>query len=169
VKRIAGRLVLALAVGMVVGMIGTQALRAQPDTRAGDERAIRETDMAMSKAGGAKDLEHVLAFYADEASMFPPNAAIATGKEAIRAVWSQLLANPGFAVSWQPTKVEASRGGDLGYSSDTYEVTLHDPTGKPVTDRGKYVAVWKKQADGSWKAVADIFNSDLPAPAAAAR
>jgi ketosteroid isomerase-like protein len=32
-----------------------------------------------------------------------------------------------------------------------------------VTDQGKLVEVWKKQADGKWKTVADIFNSDLPA------
>jgi len=37
--------------------------------------------------------------------------------------------------------------------------------GPPVTDRGKLVEVWKKQADGKWKTVADIFNSDLPLPA----
>jgi ketosteroid isomerase-like protein len=50
----------------------------------------------------------------------------------------------------------------------TFELTLHDPTGKPVVDHGKYVTVWKKQS-GGWKAVADIVNSDLPAPAPAAQ
>ena len=45
-------------------------------------------------------------------------------------------------------------------------VTTTDPQGNPVTDRGKYVVVWKKQPDGSWKAISDIFNSDLPAPSA---
>jgi ketosteroid isomerase-like protein len=45
-------------------------------------------------------------------------------------------------------------------------LTTPDPAGKPVTDRGKYVTIWKKQADGSWKVIADIFNSDLPMPAA---
>jgi ketosteroid isomerase-like protein len=169
VKRIVGRLAWTLAVGMVVGLIGTQALHAQPDTRAADEQAIRETDMAWAKVGAAKDLERVLAFFTDEASEFPPNAPIATGKEARRKVWSEYFATPGFAFSWQPTKVEVSRGGDLGYSMGTYELTTHDPTGKPVTDRGKYVTVWKKQADGTWKVVADIFNSDLPVPAAATK
>ena len=168
-KRIAGRLALTLAVGIVVGTIGNQAVNAQPDTREADERAIREAEIEWWKVAVAKDLERTVAFYADDASMFPPNAPMATGKEAIRAVWSQLLATPGFAVSGQTTKVEASRGGDLGYSIGTYELTTHDPTGKPVMDRGKYVVVWKKQADGSWKAIADIFNSNLPAPAATPR
>ena len=44
-------------------------------------------------------------------------------------------------------------------------MTMTDPKAKkPVTDKGKYVTVYKKQADGSWKAVADIMNSDMPLP-----
>jgi hypothetical protein len=77
-----------------------------------------------------------------------------------------MVANPGFAVGWQPTTVEVSTAGDLGYTVGTYESTLQDEHGNPVTDRGKYVTVWKKQPDGKWKVVADIFNSDLPAPTA---
>ena len=34
----------------------------------------------------------------------------------------------------------------------------------PVTDKGKYVTVLKKQADGEWKMIRDIGHSDLPAP-----
>lgn len=33
--------------------------------------------------------------------------------------------------------------------------------GKPETDRGKFLEVWKRQADGHWKTVADVYNSDL--------
>jgi ketosteroid isomerase-like protein len=51
----------------------------------------------------------------------------------------------------------------------TYQGTMNDAKGKPITDRGKYVTVWKKQADGNWKVVVDIFNSNLPAPEAAKR
>jgi ketosteroid isomerase-like protein len=152
-----------------MGLIGTQAVNAQSETRAADERAIREAELEWWGVTIAKNLERTVAFYADDASMFPPNAPIATGKEAIRAVWSQLLTTPGVAISGQTTKVEASRGGDLGYSIGTYELITPDPAGKPVTDHGKYVVVWKKQADGSWKVMVDIFNSNLPAPAAAAR
>jgi hypothetical protein len=31
-----------------------------------------------------------------------------------------------------------------------------------LLDKGKYLTVWKKQADGSWKVLFDMFNSDLP-------
>jgi ketosteroid isomerase-like protein len=69
---------------------------------------------------------------------------------------------PGATVSWQATKVEASRSGDLGYLLGTYVVTLKDSPGKSV-DSGKLVEVWKKQPDGKWKCVVDTYNSDLPA------
>jgi hypothetical protein len=36
---------------------------------------------------------------------------------------------------------------------------------EPVGDEGKYVEIWRKQPEGSWKVVLDIFNSDLAAPA----
>ena len=42
-------------------------------------------------------------------------------------------------------------------------MTIQPKSGKPVQDRGKFLTVWKKQPDGSYKAIRDIFNSDLPA------
>ena len=162
----ATRFALTLAVGLVVGTTSAQIANAQPDTRAADERAIRETDMAWSKAGESKDLERLLGFFAEGASELAPNVPMATGREALRKVWSEYFAAPGFSISWQPTKVEVSRGGDLGYSLGSYVLTTHDPAGKPVTDRGKYVTIWRKQANGSWRVIADVFNSNLPGPAA---
>jgi ketosteroid isomerase-like protein len=70
---------------------------------------------------------------------------------------------PGFSLSWEPTTASASKAGDLGYTSGTYQFSMTGPDGKPIPDKGKYVVVWKKDASGKWKVVADIFNSDLPA------
>ncbi len=128
-----------------------------------NEKALRDMDIEWSKAASAMDLDRVVSFYADNASFFPPNAPLATGKEALRGEWSKLLV--GFSGSWQATKVRYPVGG-LGYIMGTYNVDLTSPDGKSVNDRGKYVSVWKNQPDGKWKAVADIYNSDLPLPAA---
>ena len=151
-------------VAMIAVVLTAGVCLAQPESSI--ERAIRYADVVWSKAAEAKDLERVLAVFADGASELAPNVPIAVGKDALRKVWTQYFATPGFAISWQPTKVEVSRGADLGYSLGTYVLTAPDPAGKPVTDRGKYVTIWKRQADGSWKVIADIFNSDLPVPAA---
>jgi len=140
-----------------------------PDTRAADERAVREADAAWSKATAAKDVEAYVGFFAEDALVLPPNAPMLTGKDSMRKGLSEQWATPGFALSWQASKAEASRGGDLAYTVGTYQFTVNDPKGKPVTDRGKYVTVWKKQPDGKWKVAADIYNSDLPAPATSKR
>jgi ketosteroid isomerase-like protein len=58
-----------------------------------------------------------------------------------------------------------AKSGDLGFVSGTYEVTMNDASGNSVNDRGKYLEVWEKKADGKWKCGTDTWNSDLPASA----
>ena len=131
------------------------------------EKALRDLDAQWSAAAGAKDIDKTVSFYSEDAVVMPPNAPSATTKEAIRSIWKEVVASPGAAVSWKATKVEVAKSGDLACVSGTYEETTIDASGKPVNDRGKYVEVWEKQADGKWKCGADIWNSDLPATAPA--
>jgi ketosteroid isomerase-like protein len=127
------------------------------------ERAVlRNADAEWSKVTGAKNLEGFMGLVSENGSIFPPNEQKLSESAAIRKWISDMMANPGFAVNWQPLTVEVSTSGDLGYTMGTYNLTLHDPQGKAITDSGKYVTVWKKQPEGKWKVVADIFNSNLP-------
>jgi uncharacterized protein (TIGR02246 family) len=137
------------------------------DSRVADEAAIREADAASLRAIAAKQVDATVSFYDEQASILMPNAPIVTGREQIRKAWEQMFAMPGFNFAPKTTKIEVARSGDLAYAQGTYEFSAADPKGRPVSDRGKYVVVWKKQTDGAWKAVADIWNSDAPpAPAA---
>jgi len=133
---------------------------AQPDTRATDEAAIRAASAEWAKAAAAKDLERTLSYYAEDASMFPPGAAIVTGPDARRKTWTGLLAPAELVFSNAATKVEAARSGDLAYETGTFEESFTDAAGNPVRVTGKYVVVWKKQTNGQWKSVVDIFNTD---------
>jgi len=135
--------------------------REPTDTRALDERAIRAADAATLKAAQANDVDGAVANYADDASWLPPNSPLVHGKTAIRAGWAKLIGNPGFTIDWQINKVEIGRAGDLAYTIYTYQMALDGADGKPITDQGKDMAVWRKQPDGAWKMVADTFNSDL--------
>jgi ketosteroid isomerase-like protein len=135
------------------------------DTRVTDEAAIKNADTQWAKAAASKDVDATVAYYSDDASLLPPNAPMASDKASIRAAWAGLL-GPDTSLSWQATKVEAARSGDLGYVMGTYEMESKDASGKAESDRGKFVEVWRKQADGNWKAAVDIFNSDLPVAAA---
>jgi uncharacterized protein (TIGR02246 family) len=157
------RRLLILTLTATVFAVSCMQQTAPPDTRAADEAAIRAADAAWAKAGATKDANAHLAYYTSDAVLLPPNEPPATGAEAVRKVITDLYALPGMSVKWQPTKVEVAKSGDLGYSQGTYELTVNDPSGKPVMDHGKYVEIWRKQPDGSWKCAVDTFNSDVPA------
>jgi len=130
------------------------------DTRAADEAAIRASVIEWSKAAQAKDVDKAVSFYADDAMQFHDKGPLAKGKAEIRAGWEQLEAEPGASLSYALTGVEVARSGDLAYEYGTYDFASKDKKGKTIDVKGKYVTVWKKQADGSWKVAADISNED---------
>ena len=134
-----------------------------PDTRAADEAAIRAADEEWAKSAVQKNVDTWMSHYTDDVVALPPNEPAAAGKEAVRKLMTGFLASPGLSVTWKVTSAQASKSGDLGYTHGTYEMTMNDAKGKPMSDHGKYLEVWKKQADGSWKCTADMFSSDLPA------
>jgi ketosteroid isomerase-like protein len=126
------------------------------------EQAVKNADAQLSKAAGAHDLTTLLSYYANDAVALPANEELLTNRSDIQKSWIARLA-PGVSLSWTPMYVEAAKSGDLAYILGSYTRTTKPAKGTPATDRGKYLAVWKKQADGSWKVEADMFNSDLPA------
>jgi uncharacterized protein (TIGR02246 family) len=158
-----------LAGTFLVVSLSTAIGQKTSDTRAMAEAAIRAADAAGLKAAQAKDVAGATANYANDASWLPPHAPIVQGKEAIRSGWAQFLAIPGLKIEWQMTKVDVSRAGDMAYTLYKYEMTMDAPNGSPIHDTGKDMAVWAKQPDGTWKIVADTFNSDMPLPSATSK
>jgi uncharacterized protein (TIGR02246 family) len=157
------RVVVLLAASLVVVLASGCAQQPQVDVQA-EQAAIRQAGVEWMNAANAKDVDRIVGLYTEDASLFPPNAPLVTGKEAMAPLWSEMVEAPGFSTSLRTTKVEISRSGELAYAAGTYEDTRNDPEGNPVTDRGKWVVVFEKQPDGAWKMVADIWNSDEPAP-----
>ena len=134
---------------------------AAPDTRDADARAVKDVEAAWAKDAADKDADKWASYFADDGDGFYPGMAILNGKQAIKAAMAPYFSDPNFSLSFEATRVEASKGGDMVYTQGTYTMTATSPkTKKPVTDKGKYLTVYRKQADGSWKAIADTFNSD---------
>jgi uncharacterized protein (TIGR02246 family) len=148
------------ALTLVAGGCEEEHLRQMPDSRPADEAAIRAASQEWSNAASNRDLEKAVSFYAEDATYNPPGAPLAAGKDAIRKVWTNVVAIPGGNLRWVTSKVEVARSGDLAYDTGAYTLTKNDASGKPVTATGKYVVVWKKQADGKWKVIEDIDNPD---------
>jgi uncharacterized protein (TIGR02246 family) len=151
----------ALLFGLTVSCSNTAA--PSPDTRAADIQAVKDLEAAWSKDMVSKDADKWAGYYAEDASGLFPGAGTVNGKAGIKAVLLPFMADRNFALTLQSTRVVASKGGDMVYSQGTYTMTMTDPkTKKPMTDKGKYLTIYMKQADGTWKAVADTYNSDSP-------
>lgn len=155
------------AASLALLVLGGACTQQAPDTRAADGAAIREQDAQWSKTAGTGDLEATVSYYSDDASVLPPNASLITDKAGIRAMWAPLVA-PAVSTSWTTSKVDVAKSGDFGYAMGSYDIKPKDPKSTAAADHGKFVEIWKKQADGKWKCAVDIFNSDLPLPAPAA-
>ena len=99
-------------------------------------------------------------FYAEDAIAYPPNEPVAIGRPAAKKVWASYFADSTLSISWKTVHAEVSKSGDLGFTAGTYEDSFRGPDGKLVREKGKYVCTWKKQKDGTWKAIHDIWNTD---------
>jgi ketosteroid isomerase-like protein len=146
------------AISIVVALLA--ALPVPAGDMDASARVLAKLDEDWSAAAAARDLEKVSAFYAEGAIAYPPGQPAAIGRDAARRVWTALLADAGFSLSWKATHAEVAASGDLGYTTGTYEATVSGPDGKPAREKGKYVCIWRKGPDGAWKAIHDIWNAD---------
>ena len=119
--------------------------------------ATEKVFMAAYKRGDAPAL---VALYTKDAEIMPPNTKAVSGAKGLAKLFKSFW-DAGDTVI-KLTTVEADGSGDYGYEIGKY--ALSGKTGK-VSDKGKYIVVWKKVA-GRWMLYRDIFNSDLPPPAA---
>lgn len=140
---------------------------APADTSATDQKAIKDGETAWVSDYAAKDVDKLVAHYADDASLMVANIPAMKGKDAIRTGLKEMLADPNLALNFAADSVVTAKGGDLAYSEGKYTITMTNPkTKKPETEKGSYVTVYKKQADNSWKAVEDINTPEAPAVSA---
>lgn len=141
---------------------------AQPDNRDADLKAIKDTETQWVQDFVTKDMSKLMAHHADDAVFMAPGGPALVGKDAIQGAFKTMLADPAFSLKFASTKSEVAKSGDLGYTQGTYQMTVTDAsTHQPVNDHGSYVTAFRKAADGSWKAVADIVTSAVPPPAPA--
>lgn len=153
----------------VLAAIGACA-PSSPDLTA-ERRAVAEADSAWAAASTAGEAERSISFLADDAIMFPPGQPPVIGKAAIREFIKSSLAVPGFSVSWGTDAVQVAASGDMAYTFGRSRYTIADSAGAIQTMHAKGVAIWRKETDGQWRCVADIWNEapelppiSLPAP-----
>ncbi len=139
-------------------LLGGAAGAAPTKKQAAAIAAIQKADLDFCEATKQRGLDGWMSYFADEAVAFPPGKPSITGRGVLREFYSRMFGQPEFSLIWRPVKADAAASGDMGYTIGTAESTSRGPDGKEVKRPGKYLTVWKKQADGSWKVVADLGN-----------
>jgi ketosteroid isomerase-like protein len=134
------------------------------DTHDADVRSITEGEVLWVRHWSTRDAERIVAHYSEDAAVMAPNMAPAIGREAILEMVKQLVRDGEFAFTFEAARVDVARSGDYGYVQGSYTLTMTDlSTKKPVTDRGSYLRIYRKQPDGAWKVVQEIRAGGLPA------
>lgn len=125
-----------------------------------DPSVIVSRSEAWEAAFNAKDIDALVDLYASDARLLPPNAAMGSGSDALRAEFGAMI-DAGFSIDL--TSVEAMVSGDIGYNLGTYTIM----SGDTQVDVGKYMETWHRGDDGQWRYSNDIWNSDMPVAAPA--
>ena len=100
------------------------------------------------------------AWFADDAVTLSNGKAAVVGHAAIAAsaTW-----NPEqYQLLWTPEGARMSPSGDMGFTWGHYEGISKDRDGTPIRNSGRYMTIWKKQPDGSWKVALDASNDAPP-------
>jgi len=142
------RALLALIFIFALSNLSTDSFGQKGSVRTQNRRALVEMEHAFAKAAATKGTRAAfLEFLADDGIIFQP--APVNGKK----YWTERQPRKGL-LSWEPAFADVSRAGDLGYTTGPWEFRPNGPDDKPVAF-GQYFTIWKKQSDGSWKAVLD--------------
>jgi ketosteroid isomerase-like protein len=126
-----------------------------------DETAIlmntdRAFDTATVQGGAAAWAE----YFAPNGSMISDTGAPILGKAAIRKVMEPILDVQKVSLRWQPTRAGILIPGNLGWTVGTFVRIWKTNEGKTLKLTGTYSTIWKKQPDGTWKAVLDTGEGD---------
>jgi ketosteroid isomerase-like protein len=118
---------------------------------------IRASEAQWVKEYAAHDVGKAVAHYAPDAALMPSGNKRMIGTKAITDGLTGLVGDPNFQLTFAPEKVEVAQSGDLAYTRGTYILRVTNPkTKQRATETGSYITTYKKQTDGSWKAVDDM-------------
>jgi ketosteroid isomerase-like protein len=128
---------------------------------------IKAQEAGWQKAYADKDLNALAGEYADDAVLGSPGDPLANTDVDRRKAIQSLIDDPNFKLSFASDDVRVASAGDMASSRGHYTITTTDKaTSKPVTGSGTYLTVYKKQADGGFKAIEDMI---IPGPSTAAK
>ena len=120
------------------------------------EGGNRQFGEAVRRGDGAA----IAALYTEDAKLLPPNGEMIQGREGIKAFWTGGL-QMGIKDAILTT-VEVLGTGDMVCEIGRYDLTIKPEGQGMIKDIGKYLVIWQRSVEGTWKLHVDIWNTSLP-------
>jgi uncharacterized protein (TIGR02246 family) len=120
---------------------------------------VREAHIAALNRG---DADAWVALFSEDAVQMPPNEPANVGGDAIRR-WTQAFLNQ-FSTQFSLSVEELRMASDWAFERGAYTIILRPRGGEALQDLGKYITIYQRQPDGSWKMARDIWNSNRRSP-----
>jgi uncharacterized protein (TIGR02246 family) len=129
-----------------------------------DSTAIASAMQAYTADIRTSDASKIASWWTDDAVYIDRKDATIHGRAALDSTLRRILATAKVTDAVVETD-DISVGGNLAYFLGRYDETLQPPTGDAVHNRGRFMFIWKRQDDGSWK-IARSVGTDLAEPTA---
>lgn len=122
-----------------------------------EKMALMQADRDFAKTSVELGATEAFNMFLDtNALKLPPGQRPIRGKDNI---YQQMQTSAGsYTMSWEPRESDVAASGDLGYTWGIYKITVKNKNGRDTEIHGKYLNIWKKQPDGTWKVLVDIGN-----------
>ena len=137
--------------------------QAKPAPASATVEELGRMNRDFAAALNAKDAALAASYYTEDAVVIPPGEAMVQDGAAIEAYWQAGIEQGGVRDASVET-IKAESSGDIGYEIGVFTLTMNGPDGTPVQERGRYIELLRRGADGKWYSTAGIWN---PAPPAA--
>lgn len=158
-------LTLVLASVCIVGACSTRTEVAPEDAidlNAEKEALLRRDNEWHTAVAEKKDIAKITSFFASDGIMIGSGQTTATGRAALTESVEALVSGPDFQDEWKWDRVELSPDGKLAYLVGNTSITVADTDGRPKTSRARLLNVWRKDRDGIWRCVVDMWVDEPP-------
>ena len=127
-----------------------------PDLQLEARRAIDKGNAQWIEAWEKGDPSMVAALFTEDGSILSSNGKVIKGRKQILEKQKAGMDYVGRGVRVTVTTTDMWLDGETAYETGKY-VYNYRLKGKPVTDEGRYVTIWKREKDGSWKLFMDMI------------
>ena len=146
------------------GICGCAPQQASESSRPRGSDAVRvqieQNAARFAEAFNRGDIPAVAAMYDTGAVVLAPNAPVMRGRQNIEALWTGARQQGFKTLNLTANSVEVI--GNHAIELGSYTLVIQPQGQAEAIDRGKYMALWKRQADGTWKLYRDAFNTSMP-------